>query len=98
MAEALSFEEIPFAAPQLRFSVFRLIDVRKQCVPAQNLPVGQSHRQRTYLEPSVDAICAQKALLNIMRIAGLDRARPCGDDQRAIVRMDDERPIFQLLE
>src|SRR5262249_2940955 len=91
--------QIPLARPQSLFSLFPVIDVRKQEVPVGERTFRIPHWEAANLEPSVNAISAPASVLNVIDLPRFDCSCAGLDHAGEIVRMNDadESPVLQLL-
>ena len=76
------------AAPQGFFRSLLVIDVRKQNAPVQDSAIRTSQGKAPHFEPTVNTIEASQALLNIVRLAGLDCLRPYLDCLGKVIWMN----------
>src|SRR5215813_2580996 len=90
---------IKFSRTQVFLRPLAIIDVRKEEIPRGYLAFRVSHRKTAHLEPSVDAISASAAVLNLVDLPRLDRLFARLNHTRKVVRMNglDQGPVLQLL-
>jgi len=68
----LRFGEALFTTPHLLLCLLALIDIRLQNEPTEDAAFRIPHRETLRMEPSVDAIRAPLAELDVVRLTALD--------------------------
>ncbi len=97
--QSLCFGQVGFAAAQLLFCFFAVVDIRHQVIPADNAAFGVTLRTTSYVEPTVHAIGSTATILNIKRLPGFDRVPIGVDHAMKVIRMNVVAgvPILQFL-
>src|SRR5262249_36521759 len=89
---------IEFSRMQRFLSPPAIVDVSKEQIPRGYLVFRISHRETADLEPSVNAVGAAAAVLNLIDLPRLDRLFARLDYTRKVVWMNcaEEGPVLQL--
>ena len=72
------------------------MDIRQQVVPADDAAVGVSKREAARLEPAIFAIRSADAMLEFVRLPGLDGVLP-GGRSPAAGRPDARHPLSPIV-
>ena len=62
-----------FAAPQLLFSLFALVNIGVQCIPADDVAFGIMLREAAQVVPAINAVGATEAEFHVVRLACVNR-------------------------
>src|SRR5207302_676162 len=75
-------------------------DVGLEDAPPEDASCRVPHRQTLHMEPSIDAVGAALAELDVVRLPGFERPAPYGNDARKVIRVNGvrARPVFQFFE
>ena len=87
VAQPLRLEQVGFTPAQLLLRLLARIDIRQQVVPTNDAVVGVAKREATRLEPAIFAVGSTDAMLELVRLPGLDRVLPGGRHLRQVGRM-----------
>lgn len=98
VAQPLRLEQVGFAPAQLLLCLLPRIDIRQQVVPADDAAIGVSKREAARLEPAIFAIGSADAMLEFVRLPGLDGVLPGGRHSGQVGRMHGIRcpPLLEL--
>src|SRR5713226_10715348 len=74
------------------FCSFPLIDVNREAIPLNDLPVGITQRFPSRLMPSVLSICTSHAVYYVVRFSSFDCPEECLRGLLSIIRMNEAHP------